>query len=186
MTEREMAGKGNRNPAKLNIGCGPVIFDGWINIDIDHVDADVNADVTKGLEFEDNSVSFVFAEHFIEHLPRVEAVKFLKECRRVMRPGGVIRLSTPDLDELVDAYIARDAGRWGQLWQPINAAHMLNEAFYSWGHQFLYNREEMTALLKEAGLPNIRWCNHRQSIFKELSGLEARPFHNEIIVEAFQ
>ncbi|MGL4880978.1 MAG: class I SAM-dependent methyltransferase, partial [Waterburya sp.] len=50
------------------------------------------------LEFEDNTFDFIFSEHFFEHLFLNEAVKLLKECRRILKPHGVIRIVVPDAD----------------------------------------------------------------------------------------
>lgn len=173
-----------QNPRRLHLGCGPVILPGWLNIDYDHVDAEMHLNVLEGLPFEDGSVEFVFAEHFIEHFTLPQALVILGECHRVLRSGGVIRLSTPDLEWLVDAYYSRDTARWGALWQPATGCRILNEAFRSWGHQFLYDRDELLGVLKEAGFSGFGFPQHSHSSYKELEGLEARPFNNEIILEA--
>jgi len=55
------------NPLKLNIGCGTVKFPGWINIDIE-TNADLVLDIRRGLPFDNNSVDFIYCEHFIEHI----------------------------------------------------------------------------------------------------------------------
>src|SRR5688500_68383 len=83
--------------AKLHLGCGPVALPGWLNIDnLPYPGVDRVLDVTAGLPFED--VQFVFAEHFIEHLELDAAMALMRECRRVLRDDGVLRLSTPNLD----------------------------------------------------------------------------------------
>ena len=82
---------------KLHVGCGQVALPGWVNIDNQPLrGVDRVLDVTQGLPFRD--VSFIFAEHFIEHLSWEDGLKFLKECRRALSDGGVLRLSTPKLD----------------------------------------------------------------------------------------
>jgi predicted SAM-dependent methyltransferase len=174
----------NKNLIKLHIGCGHVILDGWNNIDKDHPDADIQLDVTCGLPYPDNSVGYIFAEHFIEHITRPQALIFLRECRRVLVEGGLIRLATPNLDALVDAYLARDTGRWGDLWQPNSPCQLLNEGFHNWGHKYIYNRSDMYLLLKEAGFEDRNFVGHRKSIFPTLANLEVRPFFNDIIIEA--
>jgi len=90
---------------KLHIGCGTVYRAGWINVDnnSDHniTKLDLNWDVSNPIPYPDNSVDFISSEHFIEHLPIQTAIKFLKECKRVLKIGGVIRTSTFDLDDLI-------------------------------------------------------------------------------------
>ena len=83
----------------LHIGCGKVILQDWINIDLDALEGvDLVYDIKKGIPFNNNTIKYIFAEHFLEHLTREEGLFFLKECHRVLRKGGVLRLSTPNLD----------------------------------------------------------------------------------------
>src|SRR4051794_17468711 len=66
---------------KLHIGCGDVALAGWVNIDLAPYPAvDRVHDVTKPLPFE--SCSFIFAEHFIEHLSLHDGLRFLQHCRK--------------------------------------------------------------------------------------------------------
>ena len=74
---------------KIHLGCGTNYIDGWVNVDLDSVLADVHLDLRNPLPYADTSVDFIFNEHFIEHITRDEALGFLKECRRVLKPGGV-------------------------------------------------------------------------------------------------
>lgn len=50
------------------------------------------------LEFEDNTFDFIFSEHFLEHLFLDEAIELLKECYRILKPNGVVRIVVPDAD----------------------------------------------------------------------------------------
>ena len=69
---------------KLHLGCGPLALPGWVNIDNQrYPGVDKVRDVRKGLPYKD--VSFVFAEHFIEHLAYDDALKLMRESRRVLR-----------------------------------------------------------------------------------------------------
>jgi hypothetical protein len=60
----------------------------------------------------------------------------------------------------------------------------MNEGMRSWGHQFLYDAGELSRILLEAGFANVKFVQWRESTIDELAGLETRPFHNELIVEA--
>lgn len=62
-------------------------------------------DVAKGLPLSDGSVDVIYSSHMLEHLDRDEASVFLKEARRVLRPGGIIRLAVPDIQKHVRQYI---------------------------------------------------------------------------------
>lgn len=50
------------------------------------------------LDFEDATFDFIVSEHFFEHLYLPDAVALLTECRRILKPGGVIRSCVPDAD----------------------------------------------------------------------------------------
>jgi predicted SAM-dependent methyltransferase len=168
---------------KLHLGCGPVCLNGWVNIDLDSPLADMNLDLRLSLPFEDESVSFVFAEHFIEHVSRDDASRLMSDLFRVLRPGGVVRLVTPDLRFLAATYLAGHITEWGDLWSPKNAAHLMNEGMRDWGHQFLYDAEEFEALFHESGFTDRKRCPWRGSSIPDLSGLESRPFHQDLIFE---
>ena len=121
---------------KLHIGSGRVALPGWVNVDIQPLpEVDVVNDVTEGLPFDE--AQFIFAEHFIEHLPFDAALQFLRECRRVLLENGVLRLSTPNLDWVLRSHY--DPSRWQSTAEPIRDCLWLNKAFRGWGHCFLYN-----------------------------------------------
>jgi predicted SAM-dependent methyltransferase len=141
-------------------------------------------DLRDSLPFPDASVRFVYAEHFIEHITRDEALRLLRECARVLVRDGVIRLSTPDLAWLAEVYMRRETHHWQALWQPRTPCQMMNEGMRSWGHQFLYDRAELINVLAEAGFSAVREMAWRESTIIGLREREQRPFHKEIIIEA--
>lgn len=127
----------------------------------------------------------IFNEHFIEHITRDEGVQFLKECHRVLKPGGAIRISTPDLRWLVAQYISDKLDEWTDVgWLPLTPCQLMNEGMRSWGHQFVYDRSELKAVLQLVGFTKITVVSHLDSTVPELRGLECRPWHQELIIEA--
>lgn len=99
---------------KLNLGCGTTFVnsDNWINFDYAPTNATVQqADLLAPLRLESGSVAVVYTSHFLEHVPRSLVPALLAECFRVLRPGGVIRLVLPDLEEMCREYLfRREAG----------------------------------------------------------------------------
>src|SRR5579863_2892273 len=92
-------------PFKVNVGCGNQPFDGWVNLDLEpHTRADFLWDITDGLPFEDSCCSFIYCEHFLEHLPIVEGVRYLSECLRCLERGGVLRVGMPSANSLIAHY----------------------------------------------------------------------------------
>jgi predicted SAM-dependent methyltransferase len=152
---------------KLHLGCGPLALPGWVNIDNQrYPGVDKVLDLRKGLPYKD--VSFVFAEHFIEHLAYDDALKLMRESRRVLRDDGVLRLSTPNLDWVWVTHYRLDAAED----QQVAACFYLNRAFRGWGHQFLYNERTLTATLRDAGFANVKRVAYGESEHPELRGLE--------------
>ena len=95
---------------KLNLACGGVFItsNDWINLDYvssgTHVQA---ANLLETLPFESNSISLVYSSHFLEHIPLHQVPSFLRECHRVLEPGGVIRLVLPDFEEMCREYLSQ-------------------------------------------------------------------------------
>jgi predicted SAM-dependent methyltransferase len=156
------------HPARLHIGCGQQAIAGWINIDNQGLPGvDQVLDVRKGLPFAD--VASIYAEHFLEHLGLEDGLGFLAECRRVLRPDGILRLSTPNLDwVLLTHYRGPEAGDA----EAREDAFRLNRAFHGWGHQFLYNRAMLASAVKAAGFARVTFCRYGASDVPELHGLE--------------
>jgi SAM-dependent methyltransferase len=94
---------------RLNWGCGPTPAPGWINSDrLDGGGIDVSCDIRDGLPLPDDSFDYAVSIHGLQDLPYLDVVPALRELRRVLRPGGFLRLGLPDLDRAVAAYVAGD------------------------------------------------------------------------------
>lgn len=91
----------------LNIGCGVWFHPDWINIDL-RGGADVIChNITEGLPFSDESFDVVYHSHLLEHIPRIKALPFMKECYRVLKPGGIVRVLVPDLEQIARLYLEK-------------------------------------------------------------------------------
>jgi SAM-dependent methyltransferase len=181
----------------LNVGSGPTIAEGWISIDgswqarlASHpllarlasaaTGRDVGRwprgilcrDVRRGLGFAPASVDAIYSSHFIEHLKRDEARRFLQDCRAALKRGGVCRVVTPDLRALARQYVGAEAGasdaadafmRASLLADP-NGSHA--SGMLAWyrrrtqfdAHKWLYDAGSLCALFREAGFehPAVR------------------------------
>jgi predicted SAM-dependent methyltransferase len=152
---------------RLHLGSGPQILPGWVNLDNQpYPGVDRVLDVTKGLPF--RNVDYVFAEHFIEHIPYPDAINLLRECRRVLHDGGVLRLSTPNLDWVWVTHYNLDLSEPDQ----VRACFELNRAFRGWGHQFLYNERTLRSTLLDVGFAEVTRVEYGQSVHDDLRGLE--------------
>ena len=172
---------------RLHLGSGTVRLDGWLNIDLETPQADLHCDIRRPLPFPSGSARLIYHEHVMEHITLDEALICLRDWHRLLEPGGVLRIATPDLTYLVERY----GGDWrDQEWLRLpeyrfiqTRAQMMNVAFRWWGHQYLYDGEELEGHLAEAGFAPIRRCGYGVSAVPELAGLETRP-DSQLILEA--
>jgi SAM-dependent methyltransferase len=89
---------------RLNWGCGEWVEPGWVNSDLKEAEGIVTADIRNGLPFESNSFDYIVSIHALPELAYWELVPALRELRRIVRPGGTVRLALPDLEKSFDAY----------------------------------------------------------------------------------
>jgi predicted SAM-dependent methyltransferase len=171
---------------KLQLGAAENVRPDWLNTDLHgygHGDELVYLDVRKRFPLPDESFDFVFSEHMVEHLSYAEGQHCLRECFRVLRPGGRIRVATPSLEKLVALYdpnpsdLQRRYVRWAvDTLAPEADAHLpgvvVNNFFRSWGHRFIYDPETLHHALTSAGFVDIEECRVGQSGHSELAGLE--------------
>jgi predicted SAM-dependent methyltransferase len=166
---------------RIHLGCGRIRFDGWVNIDGDPSIStpDVIWDVGRGIPVPDASCELVYSEHLLEHLKVEDGVALLRECWRVLAPGGRLRFAMPSLDSILERCAA---GQWrDQDWltwpdhQFIQTkAEMLNIVFRWWGHQWIYDAEEFHRRLREAGFTTIHDAAWGESAVPELRNRETR------------
>ncbi len=153
--------------AKLQLGTSDSSLDGWLNTDVFPVDHSViYLDATRSFPFPDNVFDYIMAEHMIEHIEYKAAVTMLRECFRVLKPGGRVRLATPDLDVLLalrskeKTVVQRKYLEWATAtFLPGAPAckdiFVINNFFQSWGHCFLYDHETLGQLLEACGFNEI-------------------------------
>ena len=172
----------NNKVRKLNIGAGGASMSGWLNSDIEPKLKDIlYLDATQDFPIEDNSFDYIFSEHMIEHITYNDAKRMISECFRILKPGGVIRISTPDLSFLVDLYkdnksevqtqfIRHSTDTW--LDTPYSSVFVINNYVRAWGHQFIYDSEVLCNLLKQFGFAKINTFQVLESNDKQLQNLE--------------
>jgi predicted SAM-dependent methyltransferase len=165
---------------RLQIGAGPLGLPGWLDSDL--ISGDIYLDLMRRLPLPDASFSYVFGEHVIEHLPEQAALDLMRELHRVLRPEGVLRLTTPDLNKLIAIYEDRNPvidresyTRWlGELTgKPRQRpCQVLNDYLRMWGHQHIYDEDDLRARLLEAGFSDVRRVEPGESPKEALRGLE--------------
>jgi predicted SAM-dependent methyltransferase len=110
----------------LNVGCGNKYHKDWTNIDMVSNTPDVmHYNLLKGFPFIDNKFDVVYHSQVLEHIPKEKASDFIKECHRVLKKNGTIRIVVPDLENIVDEYKK-------YLNENLNNPNIETEANYDW------------------------------------------------------
>ena len=173
---------------KLQIGCGPVVLSDWLNSDLRPVRREqMFLDVTRPFPLPAESIDYIFSEHLIGSLSYGDGRLMLQECYRVLKGGGRLRLSTPDLQRLASLYapaktpvqaayvewVANDHRRWADA--PLEG-FAINALFHD--ASFIYDRTTLTHLLERVGFVDIQFRQPGESTVEELRGLER---HGQVI-----
>lgn len=201
---------------QLHLGSGPHAQPGWINVDKSWVaqasrfqplvrilakagilsehqrnmrwpDEIVRMDLTKRLVWDDDSVRAIYSSHMVEHLSRGEARHVLGQCRRVLAPGGVLRLVLPNLNAAVKRYLgAKSAGdpaaadaliEFLYFTPEHDGASRLQQAVVRLLHRphlWMYDAESLREILSEIGFSPVSPCGFRQGLCPDLDSLETR------------
>lgn len=141
------------------------------------------------------SLAWVYSEHFIEHLPWPDGIRWLAEMRRLLRPGGSIRVSTPDLEAYVRGYLDPEQRLFhaqrdyllahGSKNVPERRSFMLNQIFFYWGHRWIYDFAELCHALGQAGFASARRCGFRSGGNAQVAALDQEMRRQEsLYVEA--
>lgn len=186
---------------KLNLGSfKDTIGHVWENIDILNVGAYIPSDhkfrqwdLRHGIPYSDNSVDLIRISHLIEHLTLEEAKNLMREMFRVLIPGGLVRIATPDLDIIIKHYYNRDMSFFNAVEQPVEyiQAPTIGEKFSrllfsgDYQHKAVYTFETLKNFLEQAGFTKI-FRSVAGFSHSEVMQMEAIDQHVEIslLVEA--
>jgi predicted SAM-dependent methyltransferase len=155
-------------------------------------------DVTAPLPFDTGCVDWVYAEHLIEHVKPAAAIAWLREVKRTLSHGGLLRLTTPDFHKYAECYLhggeffvehrrRMDSVFGADDGMPTRPAFMFNQIFYLYGHRWIYDADELRHALLSAGFAEdkISVRAFHQGAVPDVAQLD-RPFRNDetIYVEA--
>jgi predicted SAM-dependent methyltransferase len=176
----------NHSVRKLQLGTGDNVLAGWLNTDIhrfEGADGIVYLDARKQFPLPDESFDVVFSEHMLEHIDYSDGQNCLRECRRVLRPGGRIRIATPSLEQLTrlydreltdiqQRYLAWAVDNFGEGADAYLPGFVVNTFFRAWGHRFIYDGQTLRHALETAGFVDVEECRVGESSGQRLAGLE--------------
>ena len=169
---------------KLHIGCGRNFLPDWLNTDyLPLCREPLYLDARRRFFFKDDTFDYIFSEHMIEHMSYDHGLRMLSQCRRVLKPLGKIRISTPDLAFLVNLYqpdrslLQQRYMKWAtrEFFAEIpeaNEVFVINYFMRNWGHTFIYDETTLKAAMTRVGFTNIVKREMRESVDPELCNLE--------------
>jgi SAM-dependent methyltransferase len=158
-------------PVKLHLGCGFEPLSGWVNIDEAGSRADVIWDLRRGLPYPDGSVTAVFHEHMLEHMPYDAGLELTRECLRVLVPGGVLRVVVPDAAQEISWYLHEDPA----LTRMAPTAMMgLADRLTGNGHVAMYDAPTLVALIAAAGFSDVVESSYGESAMDPCPDTEGR------------
>ena len=151
---------------RLNWGCGDAGVPGWINSDIkDGPGIDISASILDGLPLESNSIDYAVSIHALPEIPYPDLKNVLEELRRVLKPGGTLRLALPDIEKAIDAYRRRDREFFmvsDRDAVSIGAKFVTHLVWYGYTRS-LFTKDSIEELLLSAGFSRVQHCRFQWS-----------------------
>lgn len=208
---------------KLNLGCGHIQPEGWVNVDgsmrawlatrfswFDHTLTNLKilpktefnsrthyANLNKRLQWKDGTVDCIFLGEVLEHFTKDDGYRLLRECYRILKPGGIIRLRVPDNVQFWRKYIdeydlerCKPRDRWSEsherwielFFHDICVSRTL---FRSMGHYHKWMYDEIT-LLKTIEKAGFTGANRRKQYDSAIPGIHEVETYEYLTVEAIK
>lgn len=136
----------------------------------------VHHDLRYGLPFPDACADTVFSSHTLEHLSRADGELLVAESLRVLKPGGIVHISVPDLGEILGDYAGGD--RVAAIDALFEDHHLGDYA----RHRYMYDEQMLSALLERSGFAGVRRCGYQEGDVPDLELLDRRP--GSLVLEA--
>lgn len=199
----------------VNLGCGLAVAPGWINVDASLNALFAGApslmlrqlyrlsganryyaeqeyvrllkehkfifhDLARSLPFHEGTVDVFYSSHFFEHLFKKDAGRLLREMHSALKSGGLIRIAVPDLAHAVELY---GHGKTKEMLE--NYFFVDDRSSYLARHKYMYDFENLSVMLAEAGYQNIRRCHYQEGACPDVAFLDNRP-EETLYVEAIR
>jgi SAM-dependent methyltransferase len=173
---------------RLHWGCGERPRPGWINSDkIQRPGIDLPADIRRGLPLRTDSVAYIVSIHALQEIPYLELDGVVRELRRVLEPGGVLRLGLPDLERGIKAYVERDPAYFyikDDESATLGGKFAIQLTWYG-SSRIMFDWDYIHEVLTRGGFREVRRCGLGQtaSRYPEIVELDDRP-RETLFVEA--
>lgn len=143
---------------KFNVGCGRRNWPGWINVDGNGMDHIHSNDIS--LKYQpDNYIDLIYSSHLIAYTDQEEFAEILKQWYKKIKPGGTLRIATPDYDRL--NWLYHCGVEFDRIVGPLFGRMKMGEEWiyhkYSWGYS------NLEAVLLDAGFTNVERYDHHKT-----------------------
>jgi len=159
---------------KIHVGCGGEKFDGWENYDRE-------VDISRPLPFQSESVDYMFSNHMLEHVTQQQGYRFLQECHRILKTGGVLRVGVPDIARILEMCSIPQVFNDYAIERGGSATIAVENVIFKFEHQSIYTAELLDAMLRAIGFKTILANRWDQSPFEEFSSALAVHHKDPII-----
>jgi predicted SAM-dependent methyltransferase len=173
---------------RLHWGCGENVVPGWINADR-HVRPGVAIarDIREGLPLESGSIDYIVSIHALQDLPYFDVVPALAELRRLLVPGGVVRLGLPDMDRAIAAYLRDDRDYFyvPDSDSATTAGKMIVQLTWYGDSRIMFTYDFAREMLLKADFRAVTRCAYRETVspFAEIVALDNRE-RETLFIEA--
>lgn len=153
---------------KIHYGCGSNRMDGWLNVDSYKLSSPnyIKIDLLERQPFPNACFNFAFCEDLLEHFNQAEAIFFLKEVQRCLKPKGVFRLSFPCLENVLKRHYA-----------PVNDEIVMRgelESYTLWDHKHFFSQGDIDIVAKHLGFKKMEPVDFGKSDHQELVSCDTR------------
>jgi len=176
---------------RLHIGCGKNILKGWFNTDLQPELGAFSLSACSIYPYPDGCFDYIFSEHLFEHLSYKDGKRMLQQCYRVLKPGGILRITLPTQEFLLRLYSEAKEKKTKEyaLWYLkrnlpdiyedfVNAdgliplSLVINDFMRRWGHQCLYDIPTLKKMIEHAGFQDLQTRPIGESPYPDLNGIE--------------
>ena len=185
-----LTGSAEPQVRRLNWGCGRMGQPGWINSDLKTGHGiQISCDIRDGLPLESDFMDYVVSIHALPEIHYKDQVLILRELRRVIKPGGVLRLGLPDIDRSIEAYLRRDSSFFlvpDEDAASVGAKFVLQLIWYGYSKTF-FNYDFIAELLGRAGFSRVERVAYGETTtrFDGITELDNREAES-LFVEAYK
>jgi predicted SAM-dependent methyltransferase len=173
-----------KRPLKVNLGCGPSRIEGWVTwfrkllIELNLLAKNYETkwpplalvDIRRKLPLRDQSVDFIYCSHVLEHFEKWQSESILKECKRVLKKTGIIRVILPDLKLMIDQF--NSAEEFCRQFYGYNKDQKRWYKIFVRGHQWMYDKKSIIKEIKKAGFGKVNVVGWRQGLVPDIDKLD--------------